>query len=75
MIEHLAQGALHSRPTRLLPVRHIDVSPVRISYQSNTADPPVYCVQGLVHEQPDAPPDNVRRVNTERREEKSQTRT
>ena len=30
MIEHLAQGTRHSRPTCLLPVQHINVSPVLI---------------------------------------------
>jgi hypothetical protein len=60
MIEHLAQGARHSRPTRLLPVRqHIEVSPARPN--SNVTDPPVYRVQGLVHKQPDAPPTRAQR--------------
>ena len=58
MIKHLAQGALHSRPTRLLPVRHIKVSP---HPNSNTTGPPVYRVQGLVHEQSDTPPTRDRR--------------
>ena len=52
MIEHLAQGARHSRPTCKLPVQHIDVSQSVPRHNSNKTDPAVYRDQSLVLNNP-----------------------